>query len=79
MVSSCERGSMCTKGSGQTVFCSVSNTPESLHIELKNGEQWVKAINVSTLFLAVQRFQNSGLKFKLVAGNTGSGTANVKF
>ena len=64
---------MCSKVSGQTVCCSVLSAPESLHIELKNGEQWVRAVNVSTLFLAVQRFQNSGLKFKLVAGNTGSG------
>ena len=44
-----------------------------LLLELDTGDQWAKAIDMNTLFMAIQRYQTAGLNIRLVAGNTGTG------
>ena len=57
-------------------------TPDArplLLLELDTGDQWAKAIDMNTLFMAIQRYQTAGLNIRLVAGNTGTGMAPILF
>ncbi|ODM92327.1 Abscisic-aldehyde oxidase [Orchesella cincta] len=48
-----------------------SSTP--VYIKLKNGEEWLKPTTLESLYDALGRFSSSGMKYRLVAGNTGTG------
>jgi hypothetical protein len=45
-----------------------------IYLKLQSGEEWVRATSMNTLFEAIQRFTSAGMKYRVVAGNTGTGT-----
>ncbi|CAG7707626.1 unnamed protein product [Allacma fusca] len=47
--------------------------PSSIHLNISSNSQWVKAVDIKTLFMALTKFQNYGLKYRIVGGNTGMG------
>jgi len=44
-----------------------------LHLRLKSGEEWVRPTSCATLFDVLARLTSSGLKYRLMGGNTGTG------
>lgn len=54
-------------GSGRTVPASLKS------VEFNDGKLWVTAVTLSEAFEAIARFQQEGLSFRIVGGNTGTG------
>lgn len=52
-----------------------SSTPVYIKIE-STGEEWIKPTTLDALFEVVGRLAGSSMKYRLVAGNTGTGGFN---
>lgn len=67
-------GSSTSSGDDNESFdrCSISSTPLYIKVE-QSGEEWVKPTDLTKLFEAVSRYAAGGMKYRLVAGNTGTG------
>jgi hypothetical protein len=44
-----------------------------IYAKLKSGEEWITATNLSDVYTALTRFVESSIKYRVVAGNTGTG------
>jgi len=44
-----------------------------LYFKLTSGEEWVKGTSLEMAFEALGRFVQSGMKYRIVGGNTGTG------
>jgi len=59
--------------------CGKRRTEERITIGFKNGEKWVAPSTVAKILEVLHGFQATQAKYRLVAGNTGTGTsANSK-
>ena len=68
--------SRCRNDSGPTDFEDVEYTAP-VHMTFKYGEEWVKAHDMKTLFMAMEKVKKSGIKYKVLAGNTGAGKLSL--
>ncbi|XP_021947093.1 xanthine dehydrogenase/oxidase [Folsomia candida] len=44
-----------------------------IYVKLKSGEEWITATSLADVYTALQRFTEGGIKYRIVAGNTGTG------
>ncbi|OXA54699.1 Xanthine dehydrogenase [Folsomia candida] len=44
-----------------------------IYVKLKSGEEWITATSLDDVYTALQRFTEGGMKYRIVAGNTGTG------
>lgn len=45
----------------------------NLLLRSKSGEQWIKVTTLPTLYEILQKFSYAQMRYRLVAGNTGTG------
>ncbi|CAL8110874.1 unnamed protein product [Orchesella dallaii] len=51
----------------------VVQSPRNMYLQSSSGEQWFKVTTLPTLFELLKTFSSTQLKYRLVAGNTGTG------
>jgi excinuclease UvrABC helicase subunit UvrB len=50
---------------------------QNIILQLANGSEWVTATDLPTVFETVRRFTAANKKWRVVAGNTGTGKTNA--
>ncbi|CAL8082189.1 unnamed protein product [Orchesella dallaii] len=65
--------SQCKQNDGKNTSFETCCSGGPVYIKLKSGEEWLKPTSLESLYEALGRFSSSGMKYRLVAGNTGTG------
>lgn len=57
----------------------IIRVPRNLHLRGQSGEHWFKVITIQNLFDVMQQFVSSRTRYRLIAGNTGTGVYRANF